>query len=165
MNDMLTTPQGKKRAIDQLLTGENPKINWELTHNVIKYRTTAIKAKTAAMAKEGAAEEMPRKTGRDPKDTLPLSIVHGHGGPVPAATRMQLRAQPNDPSLVETADINERGSASGGSWAANYVNTGAAWVYRCPLMVRGRQDGKGRVVNQQEPKRNLLTHIAQQHYR
>ena len=117
------------------------------------------------MAKEGAAEEMPRKAGRDPKDTLPLSILHRHGGPVPAAIRMQLRAQPNDPPLAETAEINERGAAWGGSWAANYVNPGAAWVYRCPLMVRGREDGKGRIINPQGLKRNLLTHIAQQHYR
>ena len=51
----------------------------------------------------------------------------------------------------------------GGLRTVNYVNSHVPWVYRCPLVVCGREHNKGRIINPQGLKRNLLTHIFQQH--
>ena len=101
LRDLVTTDRGKKSAIDQLLKGENPIVNWELTRNVTKYRTAAITAKLAT-AKTGP------DNAKDAQDTQPIGALHGQGQSAATAIHMQMRARPNDLSIVENKKWPEK---------------------------------------------------------
>ena len=120
-----------------------------------KYRIAAITAKLAT-AKTGP------DNAKDAQDTQPIGALHGQGQSAATAIHMQMRARPNDLSIVEKQEMDGKRAVCGGLRTVNYVNSHVPWVYRCPLVVCGCEHNKGRIINPHGLKRNLLTHIFQQ---